>query len=181
MDYELHRVGRELVYEGAALDFYKDLMELPGGKREYWEFVHHKRAGGACAVPVLRDGRILLVRQFRPCAERETLELPAGARLGPDEDSALTVVRELEEETGYTCDRVELLVRLQTSVAWCDESTDVYLAKDLRPLARGQNLDEAEEIGVEAFALEDLLDRIARGQIRDAKTVAGLLAYAAGR
>ena len=58
MDYKIKRLKREKVYGGSALEFMQDLMELPDGKRETWDFVHHRRGGGACVVPVLDDGRI---------------------------------------------------------------------------------------------------------------------------
>ena len=66
MEYKIKRLRREKVFGGSALEFMQDLMELPDGKRETWDFVHHRRGGGACVVPVLDDGRILMIRQFRP-------------------------------------------------------------------------------------------------------------------
>ena len=73
------RMKRELVMKGTILDVYKDTMELPNGKTEEWDFVSH-RMGAACVLPVLEDGRILMVRQYRNALERETLEIPAGCR-----------------------------------------------------------------------------------------------------
>ena len=151
MKYELKRLGRKLACPGKALDFYSDTMELPGGKIENWDFVCHKRGGGACVVPVLPDGRILMIHQYRPAQDRETTELPAGAFDAEDPDFAITASRELEEETGYRCGRISRLVSLDTAVA--------------------------EEIGVEAIPVEELKRRIFAGEIRDAKTVAGILAY----
>lgn len=175
MDYKLRRIKRELVCPGKVLDFYRDTMELPDGKIEEWDFVHHKK-GGACIVPVLPDGRILMIRQYRPAIDRETLELPAGARDSLTEDTALTAARELKEETGYTSDNITFLARIRSAVAYCSEFTDIYLARDLRP-AGGQELDEAEEIRVQPYALEELCRRIYAGEIEDAKTVAGIMAY----
>ena len=156
MEHKLRRLDRKLAYKGGVLTFYRDTMELPDGKIEQWDFIDHPR-GGACIVPVLPDGRILMIRQMRPAIDRETLELPAGAR-----DS-------LTEDT---------LIKLKTAVAYCSEFTDVYLAEDLVP-ADGQHLDEAEEINVEAFPLQTLMEKIYAGEIQDAKTVAGIMAYAA--
>ena len=144
MDYKLRRLNRELAVEGKALSFYRDTMELPDGKIEKWDFVHHKRGGGACVVPVLPDGRILMIHQYRPAVNRETTELPAGAFDAEDPDFAITASRELEEETGYKCGKIRRLVRLDTAVAWCNEKVEVYLAEDLERVS-SQSLDEAEE------------------------------------
>ena len=174
--WHLRRLDRKLVSSGHVLDFYHDVMELPDGKKEIWDFVAHRKKGGACVVPVLPDGKILLIRQFRPAIGRETLELPAGAKNSYEEDTAVTALRELEEETGYTCDQLTPLLKLQTAVAWCDESTEVYLAEPVEKKGV-QQLDEAEEISLESYSPEELRRRIESGEIQDSKTVAGILAY----
>ncbi len=120
MDYKLKRLNRELASPGKALEFYRDTMELPDGRTEKWDFVHHKKGGGACVVPVLPDGRVLMIHQYRPAVDRETTELPAGAFDADDPDFAVTASRELEEETGYKCGKIRRLVRLDTAIAWCD-------------------------------------------------------------
>ena len=178
MDYTLRRLNRELASPGKALEFYRDTMQLPDGRTEKWDFVHHKKGGGACVVPVLPDGRVLMIHQYRPAVDRETTELPAGAFDADDPDFAVTASRELEEETGYKCGKIRRLVRLDTAIAWCDEKVEIYLAQDLYK-AGGQQLDDAEEIGVEAIPVEELRRRIFAGEMRDAKTVAGILAYLA--
>ena len=180
MEYKLKRLGRELASSGKVLEFYRDLMELPGGKREMWDFVHHKKGGGACVVPVLPDERVLMIHQYRPAQNRETTELPAGAFDADDPDFAVTASRELEEETGYRCGKIRRLARLDTAVAWCDERVEVFLAEDLVKVS-DQALDEAEEIRVEAIPVEELKRRIFAGELRDAKTVVGILAYLAQR
>ena len=75
MEYKLRRLDRQLASDGKVLSFYRDTMELPDGKIEQWDYVHHKRGGGACVVPVLNDGRILMVHQYRPALDRESIEL----------------------------------------------------------------------------------------------------------
>ena len=178
MDYKLRRLDRKLASSGKVLEFYRDTVELPDGHTESWDYVHHKRGGGACVVPVLPDGRILMIHQYRPAVDRETMEIPAGAFDADDPDFAVTASRELEEETGYRCGKITRLVRLDTAVAWCNEKVEIYLAEDLVKSGE-QNLDEAEEIGLEAIPVEELKRRIFAGEIRDAKTVAGILAYLA--
>jgi ADP-ribose pyrophosphatase len=178
MEHNLKRLDRKVVYPGKVLNFCKDTMQLPTGKIEEWDFLQHKKGGGACVVPVLPDGRILMIHQYRPAVDRETIELPAGARDAEDVDTSVTAKRELEEETGYSSEEISPLVKIQTAVAYCNEYTDIYLARNLQPIG-DQHLDEAEEIKVEAFEKEELLRRIYAGEIRDAKTVAGIMAYAA--
>ena len=175
MEHKLHRTDRQLASAGAVLEFYRDTMVLPDGQVQTWDYVHHKKGGGACTVPVLPDGRILLIRQFRPAIDREALELPAGARDSSGEDPAVTAARELEE-TGYRPGRMTKLAHILTAIAWCNESTDIYLARDLEPVS-SQHLDEAEEIELCIMSLDELCSRIFAGEIQDAKTVAGIMAY----
>ena len=180
MDYKIKRTGRTLAAEGAVLAFYKDDMVLKDGSTAVWDFVHHKKGGGAAVVPVLPDGQILLVRQYRSSVEREMLELPAGAKDFENEDPQAAAARELLEETGYEAGKMTFLTRVKSAPAWCDEETTVFLAEELVKKS-GQHLDAAEEIRFEAHPLGELLDLIFSGKMEDAKTVAGITAYAALR
>lgn len=174
MDGQIKRVKRELMRRGAILDIYQDTMELPDGKQEIWDFVSHRK-GAAAVVPVRDDGKILMVRQYRNAIERMTLEIPAGSRDSTTEDTKICAARELEEETGYRSDDLSFLISLRTTVAFCDEFIDVYLARNLKP--GKQHLDEGESIDVEAYEIDELCDMIYQGKIQDAKTVSALLAY----
>ena len=170
----LKRIKRELVYKGSILDIYKDTMQLPNGKTEEWDYVAH-RMGAAAVLPVLPDGRIVMVRQYRNALERETLEIPAGCRDSLTEDTLVSASRELEEETGYRSDDISFLIFLKTTVAFCNEAIDVYLAKNL--VKGEQHLDDAEAIEVEIHSLDELCDMIYKGQLQDSKTVSAILAY----
>lgn len=174
MSEQIKRLNRELIHSGVILDIYKDTMELPNGKTEEWDFVSHRK-GAAAVVAVRDDGKVLMVRQYRPALERETLEIPAGARDSVTEDTMVCAARELEEETGYRCDSMGFLISLKTTVAFCDEFIDIYLARNL--VKTEQHLDDGEAINVEAWDIDDLCDLIYKGRIQDAKTVSALLAY----
>jgi ADP-ribose pyrophosphatase len=174
MDQHVIRKKRELIRSGTILDIYKDTMELPNGKQEEWDFVSHRK-GAAAVVPVTDDGKILMVRQYRNAIERYTLEIPAGSRDSTSEDTKVCAARELEEETGYRSDDITFLISLKTTVAFCDEFIDVYLAKKLKP--GKQHLDEGEFIDVKAYDIQELCDMIYAGKLQDSKTVAGILAY----
>lgn len=174
MDNKIKRVKRELVKSGVILDIYADTMEFGDGKQEVWDFVSHRK-GAAAVVPVREDGKVLMVRQYRNAIERMTLEIPAGSRDSVTEDTRICAARELEEETGYKSDDLSFLISLKTTVAFCDEFIDVYLAKNLKP--GEQHLDEGEFIDVEAYDIDELCEMIYTGKLQDAKTVSALLAY----
>ena len=174
---EIKRIKRELVYKGTILDFYEDTMLLPNGKTEIWDFVSH-RMGAACVLPVRPDGKILMVRQYRNALERVTLEVPAGKRDSIDEDTKICAERELLEETGYKAGKIERLLSLKSTVAFCDEMIEVYLATDLQKVGE-QELDDSESIDIEAYDLKELMDMCYSGKLQDAKTVAAIMAYAA--
>ena len=174
---EIKRVSRKLVHKGSILDIYEDTMLLPDGKTEKWDFVSH-RMGAACVLAVKPDGKILMVRQYRNALERETLEVPAGKRDSVDEDTSVCAARELEEETGYRAGKIERLLSLKSTVAFCDELIDVYLATELVKVGE-QKLDDSEEIDIEAWDLKDLMELCYEGKLQDAKTVAAIMAYAA--
>lgn len=172
---KIERLKRELVHEGAIINIYKDTVKVQNGNVAEWDFIGHK--GAAAVVPVLPDGRILMVKQYRNALDRETLEVPAGGRDGIEEPYFECAFRELEEETGYKANRedFEFLISIKTTVAFCDEQIDVFVAKNL--VKTHQNLDEDEVIQVEAFSVDELLEMIYAGKIQDGKTMASIMAY----
>lgn len=170
---DFERIKRELIHKGNIIDLYKDHIKLPNGKVVKWDFIKHK--GAAAVIPVTNDGKILMVRQYRNAIDRYTLEIPAGGLDAVNEPMITCAKRELEEETGYRSESLEFLVSLRTTVAFCNERIDVYVATNLIPSK--QNLDEDEYVDVEAYPIDDLCNMIFEGKIQDAKTVSGLLAY----
>lgn len=169
------RLARTLIAKGAIIDYYQDTMQIPNGNVAKWDLIDHK--GAAAVVAVRGDGRILMVRQYRNALERETLELPAGGLNGREEPTDRAAARELEEETGYVSANLELLNSIYTTVAFCNEKIDIYLARDLQPGT--QHLDEDEYLNVEAWPVEELMQMIFEGKIQDSKTICGILTYAA--
>lgn len=172
---EYKRLDRQLVAKGVIIDYYQDTMQIPNGNVAKWDLIDHK--GAAAVVAVRGDGKLLMVKQYRNALERDTLEIPAGGLNGREEPTAQAAARELEEETGYVCSELELLNSIYTTVAFCNEKIDIYLANDLKP--GKQHLDEDEFIDVYAYDLEELKQMIFDGKIQDAKTICGILTYAA--
>lgn len=175
MTEEFKRLNRELVYHGAIVDFYKDTVQVPNGNIVEWDFIGHK--GAAAVIPVMEDGRLLMVKQFRNALDRYTIEIPAGGLNGKDEPTKTAAARELEEETGYRSEHLEWLITIRTTVAFCNEKIDIYVAKDL--IKSRQNLDEDEFINVEAYSVEELCQMIFEGRIEDSKTIAAVMSYKA--
>ena len=165
------RLERNLVHKGVIIDYYQDTIKVPNGNIATWDFIGHK--GAAAVVAVNEEGKLLMVRQYRNALDRETLEIPAGGLEG--EPTAVAAARELEEETGFKAVKMELLISIYTTVAFCNEKIDIYLATDLTPSK--QHLDEDEIINVEIYDIEELTQMIYDCKIQDSKTVAALMAY----
>lgn len=170
---EFKRLNRELVYRGTIVDFYKDTIQVPNGNIVKWDFIGHK--GAAAVIPVKEDGKLLMVRQYRNALERYTLEIPAGGLNGPEEPTKDAAARELEEETGYRSKDLELLLTIRTTVAFCNEKIDIYVAHNL--IESEQHLDEDEFIHVEAYSVEELCEMIYSGKIEDSKTISAIMTY----
>lgn len=168
------RIKRELVAKGRIIDYYRDTVEIANGNIVEWDFIGHK--GAAAVVPVLEDGRILMVKQYRNALDRFTVEIPAGGLDSPDEPHYDAAMRELREETGYTTDKLELLIVVNTTVAFCNEKISIYVAK-ITGQAGEQDLDEDEFINVIPYELSELERMIYAGEITDSKTVAAIMAY----
>lgn len=167
------RINRELVYAGAIIDVYKDKIKTPNGNIANWDFIGHK--GAAAALPVTSEGKILLVKQWRNALDRFTYEIPAGGLESVDEPMDVCATRELEEETGYKAMKIEPLLSLRTTVAFCNEKIEVFLATEL--VKTKQNLDEDEFVDVYEFELSKLMEMIRDGVLQDSKTVSAILAY----
>lgn len=167
------RLKRELRAQGTVISLYKDTVEVNGNIVE-WDYIHHD--GAAAVVAVNEDGKLLMVRQYRNALDRFTLELPAGKLDDPKEPTLDCAKRELEEETGYYTEDFEYLLTVNTTVAFCNEKIDLYLARGLKKTQ--QHLDPDEEINVELWDVEDLKQLIYQGKITDGKTVAGIMTYA---
>ena len=161
----------ETIYDGKILHVERWQVTCPNGRSATREIVVHK--GAAAVVPVYPDGTTLLVRQHRVAVDRITLEIPAGKLDSVSEDPLDCAVRELEEETGLRAGRMTLLTSLLTTPGFCTEKIAIYLAQDL---TQGQtHPDEDEFLDLVRIPLEEAVARIMRGEIRDSKTICGLL------
>ena len=162
-----------VIHSGRILDLVREEQRLPNGRVAWFEIVRHP--GGAAVLPILADGRVVLIRQFRPAIGRSILEVPAG-RLEPGEDPATCARRELQEETGHQAGRLVPLGSTLASAGFCDERIHLFAAFDLTETASSPEPDECIE--VVTFPLDEALAMVAVGRIDDAKTQLALLLYA---
>ena len=170
---ELKRLSRETLYRGKIIDLLVDRVEYPSGNQTVREVAHHP--GGATVLPLLNDGRVLLVDQLRYPLEKHILELPAG-KLFPGEDPAACAARELEEETGWIAGSLEKLCSFYTSPGFCDEELHIFLGRDLRLSPDGHKREEGEfTMSIHMIPFQEALAMVKSGAIKDAKTIIGLL------
>ena len=157
-------------FRGKLLTLRVDLVRTPDGRESRREIVEHP--GAVAVVPLLPDGRVILIRQYRRPTGQALLEIPAGTR-EPDEDAPACAHRELIEEIGYRAGRLERLGGFYTSPGFCTEYMDVFVATDLHPV-EGEDAAEFEE-AMEIIRPEEAAGLLASGSPIDAKTLAALL------
>ena len=163
-------VSSETIYTGRVVTLRIDTVRLPDGQTTQREVVAHR--GAVAVVPFLDDNTILMVKQYRRAVDQVLLEIPAGT-LEPGEPSEDCARRELEEETGYTAGTLRRLIEQYLAPGYSSECLTVYEARELTPGAARPDTDEHLEVvtiqASEAFGM------ISSGEIRDAKSIAGLL------
>ena len=162
-------VDTKTIFRGRVIEVSVDTVSE--GELTYdREIVHH--AGSAVIVPVFDDGTIALVRQYRHPAQRYLLEVPAGT-LERGEAPEKGAARELEEELGLVCGRLEKLSEFFVSPGFCEEKMWVYLATELTETE--QRLEDDEVIEVVRIPFSQALGMITTGEIEDAKTIIGVM------
>lgn len=172
------KIGGTRVYHGRIISVDLDEVRFPDGSTGTLEMIRHP--GASAVVPVLGDPgddpEVLLIRQYRYAADQFLYEIPAG-RLDPGESPADCARRELQEETGYTAERVEHVFTMYTTPGFTDEKIHLFVASGL---VAGQAHREADEfMELVPTRLSRALSMVEQGEIQDAKTALALL-YAAG-
>lgn len=171
------RIGERQVHQGHVWRVVVAEFEAPDGHRFERDIVRSPGAVGI--VPLLFDAEgsasIVFLRQYRPPYERALIEIPAGMRDVAGEPTETTARRELGEEAGLEATRLDLLVELYPSPGLTDSVTTIYLASGCTPTERSLQGPEEEHSDVLHVPLDEAVAMIERGEISDAKTVAGVL------
>ena len=171
MEHSEETVSSQRIYEGRIINLREDTVALPSGRIAKREVVEH--SGAVCVVPVLADGRIVMVRQFRKPAEAALLEIPAGG-LNPNEDPMDCARRELIEECGLHGGQLTPLFTCYLAPGYSTELMYGFLGEGFE---EGEpEPEEDENLEIEMYSLEEVLPMIDDGLIRDSKTICGLLA-----
>lgn len=163
------------VYKGKIVDLYVDEVICPNGNVATREVIRHCKA---VAILAQIDNKFILERQYRYPYDDILIEIPAG-KVDKGEDLKNAAIRELEEETGYLAKELKYLGTIYPTVAFCDEEISIYYAKDL--IKTKVNPDEDEFVEVYFESLENILNLIKDGKIRDSKTICAFNYYLLNR
>ena len=164
------QLSTKQVYCGSFLDVRKDEVELPNGKTSTREWIKHP--GAACIIPVLPDGKIALIKQYRYPIQEEMIELPAG-KLDPNETPEICARRELEEEIGYVAGKLTFVCNIHPAIGFASEKMWIYLAEEL--IKTTENTDPDEFLDLMPTHLDEAVKMVWDGKITDVKTIIGLL------
>ena len=164
------KILSEQKFSGRLIDLYLDQVELPNGETTTREWIDHP--GAVCLIPILPDGKICLIRQFRYGPREEFIEIPAG-KLDAGEAPLDCAYRELEEETGYRTNKLTFLTNIHPAIGFSNEKMWMYLAEELE-LSK-KKLDEDEFLELLPTPLNKALEWVFSGKITDVKTIIGIM------
>ncbi|MEO1095745.1 MAG: NUDIX hydrolase [Cyanobacteria bacterium J06638_28] len=163
---------QRLVYQGRKFSFEVNSLRLPNQAEGEWECIRHP--GGALAIPVTSDGKLVLTHQYRFAVQGRLLEFPAGT-LELNETAADTIKREIEEEVGYRANSWQSLGSFPLAPGYSDEFIYAFLATDLEPIETPPEGDADEDIEVVEMTPADFEKAILAGKPIDAKSIASFL------
>jgi len=169
-------VASNTPYEGAFLSVRVDEVAMPDGTTAHREVIGH--LGAVAVVPVMDDGTVVLLKQYRHAIGRYNVEIPAGKLDVEGEDFEAAAQRELVEEIGHRAGRLDHLTTFLNSAGWTDEVTHVYLGRELEgatPPPEFQPKAEEADMEVLRLPMSECLAMVDEGSLTDAKTVIGLL------
>lgn len=164
------KLSSNIIFQGRLLDVRKDEVKLPNGKISTREWINHP--GAVCCIPILPDGKIALIRQYRYPVQSEMIELPAG-KLEKGEKPEVCAVRELEEEIGYCTNKLTFLTHIHPAIGFANEKMWIYLAEELEKTE--SKLDDDEFLELIPTSLDDAVEMVWNGKTTDVKTIIGLL------
>ncbi|MFD1030912.1 NUDIX hydrolase [Metaplanococcus flavidus] len=170
--FEEKTIRSERIYEGKIINLKVDEVNLPNGKTSKRELIEHP--GAVAILAFTPENKIIMVEQYRKALERSIIEVPAG-KLEKGESPETTAMRELEEETGYSADSLELIQSFSTSPGFADEVVHLFFAEGLRKAESGAVTDEDEFVELMEVTVEEAEEMMRDNRIFDAKTAFAVL------
>lgn len=170
--FEEKTIETDLKYTGKIITLQVDEVELPNGKKGKREIVKHP--GAVAVMAITNDKKIILVEQYRKALERSIIEIPAG-KIEQGELPEKTALRELEEETGYTTNKLQYVQTFATSPGFADEIIHLYFAENIEKMTEKAALDEDEFVELMHVSIEEMESLIVNNRIYDAKTAFAFL------
>ncbi len=171
--FEEKTISREILYNGKIIDVVVDDVLTPNKKKAKRELVFHN--GGVGILAITKEEKMILVKQFRKSVEKSLLEIPAGKIEKDETDPLGTAKRELEEETAYQAENMKEIARFFPSPGFSNELLYLYEATDLVKVDNPLPQDEDEFLELIEVSLEEAKEKVASGEICDAKTMYAIL------
>ncbi|MEM1280651.1 MAG: NUDIX hydrolase [Cyanobacteria bacterium P01_D01_bin.6] len=163
---------QRLLVQGRKFNFEVNSLRLPNKVEGEWECIRHP--GGALAIPVTADGKLVLVRQYRFAVQGRLLEFPAGT-IESDETPLQTIQREIQEEVGYRAQTWQSLGNFPLAPGYSDEFIYAFLATDLEKIEQPPAGDDDEDIEVVHLTPKEFEQAVTNGEGVDAKSIASYL------
>ena len=163
-------VSSKKVYEGSFLDVRKDVVKLPDGNTSTREWINHP--GAACIIPIMPDGKLALIKQYRYPVQSIMIELPAG-KLDKEESPEACAIRELEEEIGYSAGKLTFVAKIHPAIGFANEQMWIFLAEQL--IQSQKNTDHDEFVELMPRSINQAVELVWNGAITDVKTIIGIL------
>ena len=160
------KLSSKRVFKGSLLDIYVDEVQIYNGNKKVREYTKHP--GAAAVIPILPNGKIGLIRQYRYPTDQIHIEIPAGT-LEPGENAENTAKRELQEEIGFLPNKLTYLTKINNCIGYSDEIIYIFVGEDLQPSVVDKPGDESIDFFPTSF--EDTLELVWTGKITDVKTI----------
>jgi ADP-ribose pyrophosphatase len=169
------KISSELIYSTSFLELYEDEVLLPNNKTSKRIYATH--LGAAAVLPLTKDNKVVLTKQFRYPIRAINIEIPAGKKDFKDEAGIDCVKRELEEETNYTSNNIQPLLSIHSCVGYSDEVIELFIAYDCEYVKDIRSSDEDEFVEAVLYELDEVVEMIENGAITDAKTIIAVQSY----
>lgn len=175
MKLEEKQLSHKLVYECFFMKLFEDEVLLPNNKRSKRIYIKHNSA--AAVLPITKEGKILLVKQYRYPIQSISVEIPAGKKDFLHEDGLSCATRELEEETRYVSSRFDFLINIHSCVGYSNEEIEIYIARDCVRAENPKSGDDDEFVELMELTMAEVKEMLRTSQITDAKTLIALQQY----